>query len=51
LAAWITAKEALLEFNGDVTAALPVGNYRIKLENGHEVLAYAGGKTRKQSVG
>ena len=41
------AKEELLEFDGAVTEALPDGNYRVKLENGHEILAYAGGKMRK----
>ena len=44
------AKEELLEFDGDVTEALPDGNYRVKLENGHEILAYAGGKMRKHRI-
>lgn len=41
------AKEELLEFDGVVDEVLPDGNYRVKLENGHEVLCYAGGKMRK----
>jgi len=44
------AKEELLEFDGDVTEALPDGNYRIKLDNGQEILAYAGGKMRKHRI-
>ncbi|MEL6362946.1 MAG: translation initiation factor IF-1, partial [Pseudomonadota bacterium] len=44
------AKEELLEFDGDVTEALPDGNYRVRLENGHEILAYTGGKMRKHRI-
>ncbi|MFQ5563299.1 MAG: translation initiation factor IF-1 [Parvularculaceae bacterium] len=44
------AKEELLEFDGDVIDALPDGNYRIKLDNGREILAYAGGKMRKYRI-
>ena len=41
------AKEELLEFEGTVTEVLPDGNFRVKLENDHTVLAYAAGKMRK----
>lgn len=41
------AKEELLEFDGIVDEVLPDGNYRVKLDNGHDVLCYAGGKMRK----
>ena len=41
------AKEELLEFDGTVTEVLPVGNFRVKLDNEHEVLAYTAGKMRK----
>ncbi len=41
------AKEELLEFDGVVDEVLPDGNYRVTLENGHEVLCYTGGKMRK----
>jgi translation initiation factor IF-1 len=41
------AKEELLEFEGVVTEVLPDGNYRVKLDNDHEVLAYMSGKMRK----
>ena len=41
------SKEELLEFDGTVTEVLPDGNYRVKLDNGHELLAYMSGKMRK----
>ncbi len=44
------AKEELLEFEGVVTEVLPDGNYRVKLDNDHQILAYAGGKMRKNHI-
>ena len=41
------AKEELLEFEGVVTEVLPDGNYRVKLDNDHVILAYTAGKMRK----
>jgi translation initiation factor IF-1 len=41
------AKEELLEFDGTVTEVLPDGNYRVKLDNDHVLLAYMSGKMRK----
>ncbi len=41
------AKEELLEFDGIVTEVLPDGNFRVKLDNEHEILAYTAGKMRK----
>jgi translation initiation factor IF-1 len=41
------AKEELLEFDGVVTEVLPDGNFRVRLDNEHEVLAYTAGKMRK----
>ncbi len=38
------AKEELLEFDGIVTEVLPDGNFRVKLDNDHEVLAYTAGQ-------
>ena len=38
------AKEDLLEFSGTVTEVLPNANFRVELENGHEILAYLSGK-------
>lgn len=41
------AKEELMEFNGVVEEVLPNAMFRVKLENGHEVLAHTAGKMRK----
>ncbi len=41
------AKEELIEFDGVVTEALPDSRYRVELENGHKVFAYAAGKMQK----
>jgi translation initiation factor IF-1 len=41
------AKEKLLEFDGTVTEVLPGGNYRVTLDNDHQILAYMSGKMRK----
>jgi translation initiation factor IF-1 len=41
------SKEELIEFDGTVTEVLPDGNYRVKLDNDHQILAYMSGKMRK----
>ena len=41
------AKEELLEFSGVVVEKLPNAMFRVKLENGHEILAHTAGKMRK----
>lgn len=41
------AKEEVLSFAGVVTEALPNATFRVKLENGHEILAHTSGKMRK----
>jgi translation initiation factor IF-1 len=41
------SKEDLLEFDGTVTEVLPDGNFRVKLDNDHVLLAYMSGKMRK----
>ena len=40
-------KEELLEFKGSVTEKLPNAMFRVKLENGHEIIAHTAGKMRK----
>ncbi len=44
------AKEELIEFEGEVAELLPEGRFRVKLENGHEVLAYTAGKMKKNRI-
>ena len=41
------AKEELLQFIGEVVELLPNATFKVKLENGHEVLAHTAGKMRK----
>lgn len=44
------AKEELIEFEGEVQEVLPNAMFRVKLENGHQVLAYTSGKMRKNRI-
>ena len=44
------AKEDLLEFEGIVSELLPNAMFRVKFENGHEVLAHTSGKMRKNRI-
>ncbi len=40
-------KSDVIEVEGVVTKVLPSTMYRVRLENGHEVLAHISGKMRK----
>lgn len=44
------AKEELLEMEGVVNEVLPDTRFRVTLENGVEVSAYASGKMRKHRI-
>jgi translation initiation factor IF-1 len=44
------AKEELIEMQGKVDEILPDMRYRVTLENGHQLVAYTGGKMRKHSI-
>ena len=44
------AKEELIEMQGVVSEVLPNTQFRVVLENGTEVLAYASGKVRKHRI-
>ena len=44
------AKEEIVEARGTVVELLPNTLFRVKLENGHEVLAHAAGKLRKNRI-
>jgi translation initiation factor IF-1 len=39
-----------MEFEGAVTAALPDGRFRVRLDNGHEILAYTSGHMKKVHI-
>ena len=44
------AKEELIEMHGAVTEVLPDSRFRVTLDNGHELVAYTGGKMRKHRI-
>src|SRR5690606_710932 len=44
------AKEELIELNGIVDEVLPDSRYRVRLDNGIEVGAYASGRMRKHRI-
>ncbi len=44
------AKEDLIEMAGVVLEVLPDSRYRVKLDNGHELVAYTNGKMRKHHI-
>ncbi len=44
------AKESLIEFAGEVTELLPNAHFRVKLENGHEIIAHSSGRMRKNRI-
>ena len=44
------AKEELLQFDGEVLELLPNAQFRVVLENGHEIIAHTSGKMRKNRI-
>lgn len=44
------SKEDSIEMTGTVYEVLPNSQYRIVLENGHKVLAYAAGKMKLRNI-
>ncbi len=44
------AKEELIEMNGVVDEVLPDSRFRVTLDNGHCLVAYAAGKMRKHHI-
>ena len=45
-----TSKEDSILLEGSVTEALPNAMFKVKLENGHEVLAHISGKMRMHYI-
>ena len=43
-------KEGSIEFQGVVLELLPNAMFKVKLDNGHEVLAHTSGKMRKNRI-
>lgn len=44
------AKEELIEMNGVVDEVLPDSRYRVTLDNGHNLVAYAGGRMKQNHI-
>lgn len=44
------AKEDLIEFEGVVAEVLPDARFRVTLDSGHDVLAYASGRMKKNRI-
>ncbi len=44
------AKEELIEAEGTVSEVLPNAMFRVKLDNGHEILAHTSGRMRKHRI-
>lgn len=44
------SKEDVIETEGTVVEVLPKTQFRVKLSNGHEILAYLGGKLRVNNI-
>lgn len=44
------AKEDIIEMSGEVVEKLPNAMFKVKLENGHELLATISGKMRKYYI-
>lgn len=44
------SKDGLLEVDGKCLEVLPNQMYKIELENGHKIIAYASGKMKKNKI-
>ncbi len=44
------SKEEMVEYEGVIDEVLPNTMFRVKLENGHAITAYASGKIRKHRI-
>lgn len=44
------SKEDLIEMQGKVDEVLPDSRFRVTLDNGHQLIAYSGGKMRKHRI-
>ena len=44
------AKEENIEVDGTILETLPNAMFRVKLENGHEILAHTAGRMRKHRI-
>jgi translation initiation factor IF-1 len=45
-----TGNKEVIELTGTVTETLPGTQFRVKLENGHQIIAHVAGKMRKHFI-
>ena len=43
-------KDDIIEFEGEVIDTLPNALFKVRLENGHEIIAHISGKMRKHYI-
>lgn len=43
-------KDNVITMNGIVISVLPAGTFKVKLDNGHQVLGHLSGKMRKNHI-
>lgn len=46
----VLSKQDVIEVEGEVTESLPNANFKVKLQNGHEILAHVSGKLRMNYI-
>ncbi len=44
------AKDDVIEFSGAVLELLPNAMFRVRLDNGHEIIAHTAGRMRKNRI-
>jgi translation initiation factor IF-1 len=44
------SKEDVIQMQGEIVETLPNATFRVKLENGHEIIAHTAGKMRKNRI-
>ncbi|MEO6761319.1 MAG: translation initiation factor IF-1 [Candidatus Saccharimonadales bacterium] len=46
----MAVNKEVIELTGTITETLPGTQFRVKLENGHEIIAHVAGKMRKHFI-
>ena len=46
----MASKKEVIELSGKITETLPSAQFRVELENGHEIIAHVAGRMRKHYI-
>ncbi len=46
----MASKKEVIELTGKIVETLPSAQFRVKLENGHEIIAHVAGRMRKHYI-